>query len=148
MSYAAAFEDSFNLLCGDKLGEGVHRTVFACRLLPDCVVKVEKDDLWRWFANVREMDFWSQYRKQPSVAQHLAECKWLSPDGRILIQRRATPLAHDEPLPTHMPFFLSDMKRCNFGRVDNRIVCVDYAITAMRPRVALTKVTWDDDDDG
>lgn len=148
MSYAAAFEDAFNLLCGDKLGEGVHRTVFECRLLPDLVVKVEKDTVWRYFANVHEMAFWSEYQHKPAIAQHLAPCKWLSPDGRILLQSRAAPLAHNAPMPTHMPHFLGDFKRCNFGTLDSRLVCVDYAIYDVRPRTSLVKVTWDSDDNG
>ena len=109
----AIYRDTFNLLCGEKIGEGVHRKVFECRLRPELVVKVEKDEHWRYFANAAEMHFWNA--ADPPVARWLAPCEFLSPDGWIMLQRRVVPLAPDDVLPATLPGFLTDIKRGNFG---------------------------------
>lgn len=142
MTTAATFEDSFNLLCGKKLGEGIHRAVFECRLRPDLVVKVEAEDGWRYFANVHEMRFWNEHQHDPKVARWLAPCEFLSPDGRILLQRRIDALREGDQLPEKLPAFLTDVKRDNFGMLDGKIVCADYAMTIPSPSVRPRKVEW------
>lgn len=139
----AAFEDAFNLLCGDKLGQGLHRTVYACKLRPDLVVKVEPDEGYRYFANVLEMKFWNDQEHYEKVARWLAPCTHLSPDGRILLQKRVDPLPKDYQMPTHIPSFLSDLKRENFGILDNMLVCIDYAMTIPNPSIKPKQVYWD-----
>lgn len=47
----AIFEDAFNLLCHNKLGSGIHRDVFECRVNDKLVVKVENDLPWRYFGH-------------------------------------------------------------------------------------------------
>ena len=136
------FEDAFNLLCGKLLGEGIHRKVFECRLRPDLVVKVESETNWRYFANVLEMQFWSDHQYFDKVAQWLAPCDYLSPDGRILLQRRALPIVDTSALPAQLPAFLGDVKANNFGMLDGRLVCVDYAMTIPNPSTRLKKVDW------
>jgi hypothetical protein len=141
MTNAAVFEDAFNMLCGKKLGEGIHREVFECKLRPELVVKVE-NDTYRYFANVQEMKFWNDHEHYAKVSQWLAPCEFLSPDGRILLQRRASALAYNETMPDKVPAFLSDFKRENYGRIDGRLVCVDYAMTIPSPNVRLKKAIW------
>lgn len=141
MTDAKSFEDAFNLLCGEKIGEGIHRTVFECRLRPDLVVKVETSGEWRYFANVQEMKFWSEHQYYDKVARWLAPCDFLSPDGRILLQRRCDTL-RDVDLPEKLPAFLTDVKRSNFGVLDGRIVCVDYAMTIPSPSLRLKAADW------
>ena len=141
MSHDAAFEDAFNLLCGDKLGEGIHRTVYACRLRPELVVKVESHD-FRYFANVMENKFWGDHEHYAKVAEWLAPCHYLSPDARVLLQARADPVPRDYPMPEQMPAFLSDLKRENFGLIGGRLVCVDYAMTIPSPSVRPKKAYW------
>lgn len=135
------FEEAFNLLCGDKLGNGIHRTVYACKLLPDLVVKVENDD-YRYFANVMEMKFWNDHEFYPRVAKWLAPCTHLSPDGRILLQKRADPLPRDFQLPEYMPSFLTDFKRENYGILNDQLVCLDYAMTIPNPSIRPKKANW------
>ena len=92
MSYPnETFEDAFNLLCGKQLGSGIHSDVYECRIRPDLVVKVENSlqGEWRSFANVQEHQFWTDNEYAPAVAKWLAPCEYLSPDGRISLQRRA-----------------------------------------------------------
>ena len=139
MSYDRAFEDAFNLLCGDKLGEGIHRTVFACRLRPELVVKVENDDDWRYFANVMEMKFWNDHESYSKVARWLAPCEYMSPDGRILLQKRVRPLLDESELPAELPAFLTDIKPENFGLLDGRVVCIDYALNIPSPSMRMKK---------
>ncbi len=137
-----AFEDAFNLLCGDKLGSGIHRDVYACRLRPDCVVKVEIDTTWRIVSNYIEQKFWNDNEHRPNVARWLAPCMYLSPDARILIQRRVDPIRSTDKMPDMLPTFLSDIKRENFGILDDKIVCVDYAIHIDNVSTRLKKVSW------
>lgn len=137
-----AFEDAYNLLCGERLGSGIHRTVFECRLLPDCVVKVELEENWRYFANVHEMRFWNHYQNVKEVRKWLAPCEYLSPDGRILIQKRVRSVSKNE-LPVKLPRFLTDLKAENFGFMpDGRLVCCDYAMTITSASTKLRKADW------
>jgi len=141
VSNAAVFEDAFNLLCGKLLGEGIHRKVFECRLREDLVVKVEDEQPWRYFANVLEMKFWNDHQHYDKVARWLAPCEYLSPDGRILLQKRAMPVER-KTLPEQVPAFLTDLKAENFGMIGDQLVCVDYAMTLPNPSTRPRKAQW------
>lgn len=135
------YKDSFNLLCGKKIGQGIHRQVFSCTIRPDLVVKVE-DDEYRYFANILEQKFWDDHQYFDKVAKWLAPCEYLSPDGRILLQKRCDPVPSDYKMPDKLPAFLSDLKRTNFGILDGRLVCVDYAMTIPNPSLRLRKADF------
>lgn len=137
-----AFKEAFNLLCGKKLGEGIHRDVFACRLNPKWVVKVETDGPWRYFANVMEMKFWSDHQSYAKVAEWLAPCEYMSPDGLVMIQHRVEPVSADYELPAKLPSFLTDIKTDNFGLLNGKLVCFDYAMSIQNPSLRLKKVDW------
>lgn len=141
MSQRLTFEDAFNLLCRGKIGGGIHRTVYECRLRDDLVVKVENDS-HRYFANVFEDKFWADHSYHEPVAKWLAPCRFLSPDARILLMDRADPLPSDYPMPDKMPTFLTDLKRENFGILKGRLVCIDYALTIPSPNSRLRKADW------
>ena len=136
------FEDAFNLLCGEKLGSGIHRVVYECRLRDDLVVKVEISEHWRNFSNVKEHQFWSDQREYEPVRKWLAPCEYLSPDGRISLQRRVRPAAEGDTLPERLPGFITDVKRENFGWLDGNLVLVDYAWTIPNPSIRLRKADW------
>ncbi len=137
----AVYEDLYNMFCGDLIGEGVHRMVFDCKVRPDLVVKVERSD-FRYFANVFEMQFWSEYSGDESIGKWLAPCEFLSPDGRILLQKRCDPLPLNFEFPEMMPSFLCDFKRGNYGLLDGNLVCVDYAMYCVKPSKRLKRVNW------
>ncbi len=137
----AVFRDAFNMLCGKEIGSGIHRTVFECKIRPDLVVKVE-NECYREFANVLEMRFWNDQQHYKKIADWLAPCEFLSPDGRILLQKRADPLSENEKLPFLMPSWMTDIKRDNFGRIDGKLVCIDYAYTLPNPNIKLKKANW------
>ncbi len=142
-----AFEDAFNLFCGSMLGHGIHRKVFECSVRDDLVVKVEDNDggAYRRFANVLEIEFWHQFQDYDKVAKWLAPCHILSPDGRILLQKRVEPIPRDYQLPSKIPTFLTDLKRSNFGLYEGRLVCVDYANTIANPNTTLKNANWYED---
>lgn len=137
-----AFQDAFNLLCGEKLGSGIHRDVFECRLRPDLVVKVEQEREWRRFANVLEIEFWHRFQDYKPVADWLAPCEYLSPDGRILLQKKVRVASELDELPEKLPGFLTDIKPENYGWLEGRLVCLDYAIVLDNPKVRPRSVNW------
>ena len=137
------FEDAFNLMCGKKIGEGAHRDVFEYRMNTSMVVKVENDLPWRYFANVLEMHFWSDHQNYKKVADWLAPCRWLSPDGLILLQDKCRPLNKEDKLPDKLPGCLTDVKIDNFGMLGRKLVCFDYAMTIPSPSIRMKKVIWD-----
>ena len=144
MSNVETFEDAFNFLCHEVLGQGVHRKVFTCRFREDLVVKVEDngDHAMRSFANVREFDFYNYWRDYEPVARWLAPCEYLSPDGRIMLQKRVDPIPSDFKLPDMLPSFLTDHKKTNFGIYEGRLVCVDYATVIHAKNIKPRKAYW------
>lgn len=130
MKEADIFEDAFNLLCGAKLGSGIHRDVFECRLNSAWVVKVENSMPSRSFANAKEMQNWEDWKDVVPIHGWLAPCRYLSPDGIILIQDRVDPVRKSEHalMPKRVPSFLTDIKYDNFGWLDGNLVCCDYSV--------------------
>lgn len=136
-----AFEEAFNLLCGKKIGSGMSRTVFECTLLPDCVVKVETDP--QMFQNIIEWETWHTV-KNMNAAKWFAECGWISPNGRILIQERTRPPAPNEFL-LEIPIWFTDTKKSNWGMANTNsgdkqvLVCHDYGTSLMLQKGTTTK---------
>lgn len=145
MNDPAVHVDAFNLLCDDFIATGTYRSVYTCRLNPAWVVKVELDKGdWRSFANVLEHELWTKNQYCERVARWLAPCRFLSTDGRILIQDKAT-IAKDhqiDELPKELPAFLTDLKPSNFGWIDGKFVCVDYSMHIDNISTKLKKVNW------
>lgn len=128
--------DAFRMLTGKRLGGGMSREVYECELFPDCVVKVE--DSAGFFQNVIEWETWSRVRGT-AYERWFAPCRWISPNGSILIMARTTELREHE-LPKRMPVFLTDFKRQNYGRLGRQVVCHDYGTNLMFER-GMTKRT-------
>ena len=86
----------------------------------------------REFANVREMKFWcdNNISKNGPVACAMRILEPGRPDLAATARRN---LLVKKKLPSMVPSFLGDLKRDNFGRIDGKLVCVDYAITIMNP---------------
>lgn len=130
--YSHIHEDAFNLLCDERIGYGMSRDVFTSRLLPDCVIKIEKDP--HRFQNVVEWETWQRVR-DTKVSRWFAACRWISPNGRVLVMER-TERPDPDGYPSRMPAFLSDFKRTNYGlsmlpdpktgRPAKTLVCHDY----------------------
>lgn len=134
------FRDFWRLMTDEpELGSGQYRIVYGLRHLPDLVVKVEKEE--GCFHNIREWDTWQTVQYQKTRAQWLAPCVAISPCGLFLLQKRTTPVTLKE-LPEKVPAFLTDRKVGNFGRIDRRIVCHDYAFTIVDLSVRMVKAKW------
>jgi len=134
-------EDAFSLLCGELIGEGSTRRVFECKIRPDLVVKVEEAE-YRNFANVVEQKLFDDTQHIKKLSQWLAPCEFLSPDGRVLLQKKCDPVPSGFKLPEKLPHFLCDLKRENFGIFEGRLVCIDYAIYDVSISSRLVKAVW------
>jgi hypothetical protein len=142
-----AFEEAFNLLCGEKLGAGISREVFACALLPGYVVKVETDR--ERFQNIIEWETWNIVQGT-DASRWFAECKWISPNGKLLIQERTRP-AGPLDYPERIPIWFTDTKRTNWGMARSKkkdgsdgrewLVCHDYGTSLMLQDGTTTKRT-------
>ena len=119
------------------LAKGSTRTVYVASDRE--VVKIESVGT---FNNVLEYTLWQDLQYCPEVADWLAPCIGISPDGSMLMQRRAEPLPEDYKLPEYLPEFLTDTRRDNYGLLDGRFVCVDYAGLIRHACTALRKVEW------
>lgn len=119
---SAVHRDAFNLLCDERIGYGMSRAVFTSKVLPDCVVKVEEDAAR--FQNVIEWETWQRVKDTPA-SRWFAQCRWISPNGSVLVMER-TRQPSEEDFLARMPVFLCDFKRTNFGMAGKFLVCHDY----------------------
>lgn len=129
---SATFRQAFDLLCDEMIGRGMSRNVFSSKILPDCVIKVEEGS--GQFQNVIEWETWQRVKDTPA-SRWFAACKWISPNGTLLVMERTRPPGMGD-YPEKMPVFLCDFKRANFGlsqlpdvktgKPTNTFVCHDY----------------------
>jgi hypothetical protein len=115
MSTPMVFKECFDILCHRLIGEGSSRRVFSSKVMPECVIKIEED--CGKFQNVMEWETWQRVRGTP-YSHWFAECKWISPNGLVLVMQRTEP-AMEKEYPVKMPAFLSDFKRPNYGIITN-----------------------------
>lgn len=118
-------QDLFGLICGEELGEGIHRRVFVYKPDDNFVVKVETAE--GKGANFLENDVWERVCETP-FAKWFAKCGSISPCGKFLIQQRTKPA---NKFPEKIPFFFTDLKLENFGKVGRQFVCHDYALNLL-----------------
>ena len=133
----------FNLLCAREIGSWKSRVTWSSDLLPVCVVKIEEDS--GRFQNVVEWETWQRVKDTPH-SRWFAACKWISPNGSVLVMER-TKIASESDYPEKMPAFLSDFKRSNYGMIGKFLVCHDYGTHLMFENgmtKRLQKVTWSD----
>jgi hypothetical protein len=127
--------DFFHLICSERLGKGVAREVYRSAFDPTMVFKFEKDA--GSFQNIMEWETWQNVKFTADLkndyAQYFAPCLGISPCGTILAQRYARPL-QDEELPKELPAFFTDIKKSNFGILNNKVVCVDYGNNLLMTR--------------
>ena len=135
------WNEAKSILCADKIGEGQNRKVYVCRLDPDWVVKLEPRGTH--FQNIEEWRAWWWAEGTPK-ARWLAPCRFISPCGFILMQRRVTPMRNGER-PKRLPDWLGDLKPENFGVMDGKVVACDYGtiLSSFRDRrTVMTKAEW------
>jgi hypothetical protein len=120
--------DMFDFICKKHIGSGVSRTVYEFRLDSTLVVKIEKPvGEYFQFNNFSEWDIWHNINVQKAnYKKFLAPCINLSSCGRIMLQKKTTPIDKKE-LPKLVPYFLADTKLQNWGKLNGKVVCHDYA---------------------
>jgi hypothetical protein len=123
-----------DLLCGNLLDEGCSRIVYECDYDKSCVVKIHKDIDRLPSDNILEWELWQMVKDMTNdVPKWFAPCVRISENGRILIQKKTTPLTDKQWSGLiEIPTFLSDIKRSNFGMYKSHICMHDYAFTLYR----------------
>lgn len=113
---------------GQLLGNGTHRDVYVFKHDPKWVIKVEKDMGELQFVNALEWHNWNWNIYFEVLNKFLAPCLTISKCGRILIQQRVKREVDggSSNFPTHLPNWITDTKRGNFGWIGKRFVCIDY----------------------
>lgn len=121
---------------GNRIGEGCSRTVYEYTLDPKYVVKIP-NSINGFSNNLIEFEIYGLL-KGTEQDKWLAESKWCSSDGSVLIQRKTKEIGPKD-LPDNLPSFFTDIKPSNFGKIGRQIVCHDYAASLLR-FVALTNL--------
>jgi hypothetical protein len=122
--------DFYNLFCGKVLGEGAARKVYEHNFDGKVVIKVETGDYS--FQNITEWQTWERV-KHTDLAQYFAPCVAISPNGRVLVQRRTSRPTY---YPDKVPAFFTDLKLDNFGVLTNGNVFVDDVFDVRNPKGA------------
>lgn len=125
---AIAF-DLFQLITdrNELLGHGVARHVYPYGLDSRMVIKFEQEES---FQNVAEWNVWNHVKHTP-LSNWFAPVEFISPCGRILIQRRTSVFETDKKLPDRIPAFFTDTKIENWGLLKGKAVCHDYGYHLM-----------------
>lgn len=134
--------ESLNVLCGDKLGEGIHRTVFRNAFDYGMVVKIANNEAGIR-ANIEEMQTWNDVHGE--VQHWFAQCRHLSSYGSILIQEFVPSIPKGK---YKIPAFFTDLKQDNFGLVvgteKSQVVCRDYGFHLLREKGMTKKlIDWE-----
>jgi len=124
--YPGDIRDLSSLLLGKRLGAGIARTVYECKLDPNLVIKVEERDDSGMFQNVAEWNIWNAADVDPDMKKWLAPCVRISDCGIYLIQKKVQQPVPLERMPKRVPVWMSDMKTKNFGLFEDRVVACDY----------------------
>src|SRR5690606_24195923 len=132
------WDDLAGLVLGDKIGEGVFREVSQFRLKSDCVIKRARRG-----AECMNANEWPGRcaLRGTKLAKWLGPCHHISANGVWLSQQKVEPITKDR-LPKKVPAFLGDLHLKNWGWLDGRPVCVDYAILNTQYDGKLVKADW------
>lgn len=114
--------DFCKMFCGKQIGYGVYRQVFEHKYDDSLVIKVEYADT-TFFANAQEWAVWKEM-SDTDLAKYFAPCVDISENGLILIQKKTKPL---RKYPEMIPAFFTDTKRSNYGSINGKFCCHDYA---------------------
>lgn len=122
MTEATQYEDLKDLVLGKALGVGIHRKVGVFKPDPTLVIKCAVDCP---NINILEEEVWNMV-KETDIAKWFAPCVAISENGIFLLQKMVETRPRKE-YPTHVPSFFGDLKYANFGWLNGKFVCCDYA---------------------
>lgn len=112
--------------CGEKVGHGVSRDVYALKQDPEhYVVKLQRRD--DSFDNIKEWLIWCEIGNAPAIAKWFAPLIVITTVGTVVVQERVKFDRLKKDYPEQVPIFFCDLKIENFGWKGNQLVCVDYA---------------------
>jgi hypothetical protein len=131
--------DFFYMFAGNVLGAGEFRIVYEHKHRDDLVLKVEPHA--QAFQNIVEWEFWEENKEYKRIARWLAPCEFISPCGIILAMKK-TVKPQRADYPKKVPYFLTDLKRDNFGMLDGRLVSHDYGLYRVTPTTKRKKAKW------
>lgn len=122
ISETTRHDDLVDFIMGKQLGEGIHRKVFEFTPNPKVVIKcaMEAPNI-----NVLESEVWLMV-KDTNIAKWFAPCRGTSECGIYLLQDRVEMRPRNE-YPKFVPSFFGDLKYSNFGWLNGKFVCCDYA---------------------
>ena len=120
-------KELFWLTVGRQLGQGMTRNVWTVRNRDDLVIKTEEGG--RSFDNIREWEIWNAVVGTP-FERCFAPIVNISSCGSVMVMRRTVP-PQVKDLPEWVPVFINDCHYHNFGMLDGRLVCHDYANSPM-----------------
>lgn len=130
-----------DFIFGEIIGAGMSRTVYEYKPNKQFVIKVESDG--KNFQNVAEWHVWRSVQETP-LKKWFAPIEDISLKGTFLIQRRASFLERKK-YPLKIPSFFNDTKYENFGVIDGKLVCIDYANLAPFPdpdKLRMMRAEW------
>lgn len=127
------FGDRVKMRVGDIIGQGRTRTVYALLDKPEWCLKVGNEEALH-----------SEFRNQgviekAGLGRWIAPCEWR--DGHFMM-RRTSPASRDN-YPASLPAIFVDLKYENWGMLDGRLICHDYALVRETSRpAAVRSVKW------
>lgn len=127
-------------LCGELLGSGAYRDVYAMKDNKNYVIKIERDMTVAIFANVTECRNWMNHKESVQLGPWLAPVELINETGNVIIQRRVS-FRGKEHYPDKIPNVLRDRKYDNYGWIGERFVCCDYSFIATSS-FRLSRVVW------
>lgn len=133
---SGVLKEFFIFMTGRHLGRGMSRHVFDHPTDPTKIIKVENSAAC--FQNVIEWKTWETFNQCPDVKKWLAPCHSISHSGTFLIMEKAQDICPEE-IPEKLPYFLTDHKIENYGRIGKQIVCRDYGLLTLNPDMKMRK---------
>jgi hypothetical protein len=118
-------EDFFRLMIGERLGQGLYRDVYEFTYNDSYVIKIETGECS--FANILEWEVWQSVRYNKKISHWFAPCYKISPRGQFLIQQKTSQINTRHILPKNIPSFFDDLHMGNWGLIEGKWVCHDYA---------------------
>lgn len=115
--------------CGEQLGSGEHRTVYAMKGTENIVIKIENKP--GVFANIKEYVNFNEHGHTDGLGEFLCPVIIISETGNILLMRRSRPIKSFKELPERIIKCLIDLKIENFGWLGDQLVCHDYSLLAI-----------------
>lgn len=120
-------KDLSRLVVGDLIGSGAFREVY--EWLPDKTLVAKIENGAKSFSNVMEYEVWRSV-EGTEFACWFAPVVQVSNCGSVILQKRTVQIRRHE-LPAKVPAFFTDLHPRNWGLLDGRPVCHDFALNML-----------------